>query len=64
MAMASDVEIAQGAKLRPIVEIAEELGLGADEIELYGAHKAKVGLDALERGARGNQTASSSSSPP
>ena len=49
MAIASDVEIAQGAKLRPIVEIAEELGLGADEIELYGAHKAKVSLDALTR---------------
>ncbi|MCE2453264.1 MAG: formate--tetrahydrofolate ligase, partial [Nitrospinae bacterium] len=30
-------------------EVAEELGLGADEIEPYGAHKAKVGLDALER---------------
>ena len=49
MAIASDVEIAQGAKLRPIVEIAEELGLGADEIEPYGAHKAKVSLDALAR---------------
>ncbi len=49
MAIASDVEIAQGAKLRPIVEIAEELGLGADEIEPYGAHKAKVSLDALTR---------------
>ena len=49
MAIASDVEIAQAAKLKPITEIAEELGLGADEIELYGAHKAKVSLDALER---------------
>ena len=49
MAIASDVEIAQGAKLRPITRIAEELGLGADEIEPYGAHKAKVSLDALAR---------------
>ena len=48
MAIASDVEIAQAAKLKPITEIAEGLGLGPEEIELYGAHKAKVGLDALE----------------
>ena len=49
MAIASDVEIAQAAKLKPIAEVAEELGLGSDEIEPYGAHKAKVGLDALAR---------------
>ncbi len=34
---------------RPIVEIAEELGLRPDEIELYGPYKAKVNLDVLQR---------------
>jgi len=51
MAIASDVEIAQAAKLKPIAEVAEELGLAPDEIEPYGAHKAKVSLEALARRA-------------
>ncbi len=34
---------------RPIVEIAEELGLQPHEIELYGPYKAKVNLDVLQR---------------
>ncbi len=49
MAIASDVEIAQSAELKPITEVAAGLGLAPEEIELYGAHKAKIGLDALER---------------
>ncbi len=49
MSARTDVEIAQAAQLRPIVEIAEGLGLDAGEIELYGDYKAKVGLEALEK---------------
>ena len=45
----TDIEIAQAAKLRPIAEIAAELGLSDDEIELYGRYKAKIRLAALER---------------
>jgi formate--tetrahydrofolate ligase len=45
----SDIVIAQAAKLRPIADIAAELGLDADEIELYGKYKAKVRLAALAR---------------
>jgi formate--tetrahydrofolate ligase len=45
----SSLEIAQQAKLRPIAEIAEEMGLLPDEVELYGHHKAKVRLEALDR---------------
>ena len=45
----SDLEIAQAARLRPIVEVAAELGLREEELELYGRHKAKVHLDVLER---------------
>ncbi len=45
----SDIEIAQAARLKPITQIAEELGLLPDEIELFGPYKAKVKLEVLER---------------
>lgn len=45
----ADIEIAQQARLKPITELAEELGLQPDEIELYGPYKAKVKLEVLER---------------
>jgi formate--tetrahydrofolate ligase len=47
--MQSDLEIAQEATLRPINDIATELGLEDDEVELYGKYKAKVSLDVLSR---------------
>src|SRR5436853_2131779 len=47
--MPSSLEIAQEAQLRPIVEIAEAAGLLADEVELYGRYKAKIGLSVLDR---------------
>jgi len=45
----SDIEIAQAAKLRPIIEIAESVGLTEDDLELYGKFKAKAHLDVLQR---------------
>ncbi|GIV63218.1 MAG: formate--tetrahydrofolate ligase [Bellilinea sp.] len=45
----ADIEIAQQAHLKPITELAEELGLQPNEIELYGPYKAKVKLEVLER---------------
>jgi len=45
----SDIEIAQSANMKPIVEIAQSLGLTEDEIELYGKYKCKVSLDVWER---------------
>ncbi len=47
--MLSDLEIAQAAKLKPILEIAESVGLGPEDLEPYGWYKAKVHLDVLER---------------
>jgi formate--tetrahydrofolate ligase len=47
----SDIAIAQAAKLRPIREVAAELGLSDDELELYGKYKAKISLRALEQRA-------------
>jgi len=45
----SDIEIAQQAKLRPITEIAAELGILPEELEPYGRNKAKVSLSLRER---------------
>src|SRR3989441_10004376 len=42
-----DLEIARAVKLRPIQEIAEALGLGPDDLELYGRFKAKVRWEAI-----------------
>jgi formate--tetrahydrofolate ligase len=47
----SSLEIARAAKLRPIADVAAELGLRPDEYELYGPYKAKVRPNALERRA-------------
>lgn len=47
--MKTDVEIAQEAAMKPIQEIAAQLGITDDELELYGKYKAKVTLDAWER---------------
>ncbi|HAF47709.1 MAG TPA: formate--tetrahydrofolate ligase, partial [Anaerolineaceae bacterium] len=45
----SDIIIAQEAELKPIAEIAEELGLLPDEFDLYGKYIAKVSPKVLER---------------
>ncbi|WP_334103957.1 formate--tetrahydrofolate ligase [Aminobacterium mobile] len=47
--MLSDIEIARSAKLKPIVEVASQLGIGEDELELYGKYKAKVTYSLWDR---------------
>ena len=47
--MPSDLDIAQAATLRPIVEIAEKVGILREELEFYGDVKAKVKLSILDR---------------
>ena len=42
--MKHDIEIAQEAKIRPVGEIGELLGIPQDELELYGKYKAKIPL--------------------
>jgi formate--tetrahydrofolate ligase len=44
----SDIEIAQSADMKEILEIAESMGLTKDHLELYGNYKAKVKLEVLE----------------
>ncbi len=45
----SDIEIAQEGKLKPILQIAAELGIKENELELFGPYKAKVKLEVLDR---------------
>ena len=47
--MPSSLEIAQSAVLRPVEELAAELGLAPEEVDLYGRFKAKIDLSVLDR---------------
>lgn len=47
--MKTDIQIAQEAKLKPITQIAAEVGLEEKDIEMYGHYKAKVSLDVGKR---------------
>jgi len=53
MSVPSDIEIAQAAKLRPITDVAAEIGLGPDDLDLYGKYKAKVSLELTTRAPKG-----------
>ena len=53
MSVPSDIEIAQSAKLRPITDVAAELDLTPDDLDLYGKYKAKIPLEISSRPARG-----------
>src|ERR1043166_3790517 len=46
-AVPSDIEIAQAARLRPIADVAAELGLGPEELLPYGHTKAKISMAAI-----------------
>ena len=47
--MKSDIQIAQEAEMIPIKEVAEKLGIGEDDLELYGKYKAKLSDELIER---------------
>lgn len=54
--MKTDIEIAQEAVMEPITEVAGRLGLTADDLELYGKYKAKIGnayLNSLKERSEG-----------
>jgi formate--tetrahydrofolate ligase len=46
--MRHDIEIAQEAKIKPIVEIARKLGIPSDELDFYGKYKAKIPLHFID----------------
>jgi formate--tetrahydrofolate ligase len=49
----TDIEIAQSAKIRPITDVAAEIGLTADDLDHYGKYKAKLPLDVAMRPPKG-----------
>ena len=49
MSFPSDLQIARAVKPRPIVDVARDLGIRDDELELYGPSKAKVTMEAIRR---------------
>jgi formate--tetrahydrofolate ligase len=49
----TDIEIAQSAKPRHIVDVAGDLGLSADDLDMYGKYKAKLPLEIASRPVRG-----------
>lgn len=49
----SDIEIANSVKPRPIVDVARDIGLTADDLEQYGKYKAKVPLALTQQPPRG-----------
>ena len=49
MSFPSDLEIARSVTPRPIIDVARDLGIADDELELYGPTKAKVTLEAITR---------------
>ena len=53
MPVPSDIEIAQQARMRPITDVAAELDLTPDDLDLYGKYKAKIPLSISERPMRG-----------
>ena len=46
--MKSDIEIAQEIKIKPIVEIAKQLGISVDDLQLYGKYKVKLPLKLID----------------
>src|SRR6266513_2246041 len=53
--MVADIEIAQAAKMRPILDVAADIGLGKDDLVLKSESIAKVRLAAVDRARKGRQ---------
>ncbi len=51
--MQTDIEIAQAAKLQPIVDIAAKVGLGPEDLIPFGHYMAKIPLDAAPADRKG-----------
>lgn len=59
----TDLEIARRSMMRPIIEVAAQLGLGPDDLELYGRYKAKLPLSFIDRSKFGKLILVSAISP-
>ncbi len=49
VSLPADIDIARLARMRPVADIAADLGISDDDLELYGKYKAKVSLDLFHR---------------
>ena len=47
--MLSDIQISQKAKMLPVDQVAEKIGLQRDDLEFYGKYKAKIGYETCEK---------------
>ena len=47
--MKTDIQIAQEAVMKPIAEVAQTLGIQAEDLELYGKYKAKISDEYMEK---------------
>ena len=47
--MKTDIEIAESSRMLPITEVAEKIGIVAEDLELYGKYKAKISWEAIEK---------------
>ncbi len=45
--MKTDIEIAQSIEFQPIVDVVKKIGIGYDDLELYGKYKAKLSFDKI-----------------
>ncbi len=52
--MPSDIEIARQVSLKPIKEIAKQVGITEDQLQLYGHYKAKLPLDLIDKSKTDN----------
>lgn len=53
--MLTDIKISQQNKMSPISEIAKNIGIKSDELELYGQYKAKISYEGLKRISQNKQ---------
>lgn len=49
MTFLTDIEIAKKNTMKPIIEVAKELGIDSDSMDMYGKYKAKLDINELER---------------
>lgn len=47
--MLTDIQIAQQTKMDPIVDVAAKIGLGPDDLDMYGKYKAKITIETLKK---------------
>ena len=47
--MKTDIEIARSVQMKPVTEVAQQLGINPEDLELYGKFKAKVPLSYIVR---------------